>query len=72
MWNYCQFPSGVVPIRLIQPGEEAGAFPKRDGNWGVQKQVEKIMKGSQGLPMAVQIVALPQQDEKLLGVMKQV
>lgn len=65
--NSIQFPAGVVPAGRVQPGEDHYDSPVQDT---LTTNAKKVMKDSVGLPIGIQVTALPYEDEKALGVMK--
>jgi fatty acid amide hydrolase len=67
--NCIQLPSGVVPIRQVRP-EEQEYHSKIDDKF--TEIIKKTYSGAAGLPLAVQVIARPYEDEVALGVMKQV
>ena len=67
VWNVFDFPAGVVPVKLIEPGEDVYHSDINDGFVDVAK---KIMKDSVGLPVTIQVIGNTYQDEKVLKVMK--
>lgn len=69
MFNILEMPAGVIPIRKIQKEEMKYESKHKDSKTGL---LNKIMEGSEGLPIAIQIAALPFKDEVSLGLMKKV
>ena len=69
MYNYLNYPTGIVPVTLVQSNEMVYEGEHKDGT---DAQCEKIMQGSAGLPVCVQVAALACEDEKALGVMQQI
>lgn len=67
IWNAVGYPTGIVPVKLVSAGEDIYYDKYNDIT---TKAAKKCMQGSEGLPIALQIVALPYKDELLLGVMK--
>jgi Asp-tRNA(Asn)/Glu-tRNA(Gln) amidotransferase A subunit family amidase len=72
--NMLDWPTGVVPVTTIQTDEahyrkEDLPENQRDSTADV---AAKIMQGSEGMPIGVSIMAPAFQDEKCLGVMKQI
>ena len=66
-WNLLDFPAGVVPIKLVEKGEDIYRYHKNDS---YIKVAQEIMKNSEGLPVCLQVVGCTYQDEKVLRVMK--
>jgi len=69
MYNILEMPSGVVPIRKIRKDEEFYVSKHKDSK---TEALKKIMVKSEGLPVAIQVGALPFKDEVALGLMKQI
>ncbi len=65
-WTLLNFPAGVVPVTRALASETDGYT---GGNDRIAKKVRTILSGSAGLPIGVQVVALPYQEETLLSVM---
>ena len=51
----------------VLPGEDNYNSKVEDA---LTRNARKVMKGSVGLPLAIQVIALPYEDEKALAVMK--
>lgn len=66
-WNLLDFPAGVVPIKLVESGENKYDYFSRDAFVQVAKE---NMKDSVGLPVCIQVVGSTYQDEKVLKLMK--
>jgi fatty acid amide hydrolase len=72
--NLLDWPSGVVPVTTVRPDEahyRKEDLPENQRDL-TANHAAKIMQGSQGMPIGVSIMAPAFQDEKCLGVMKQV
>ena len=67
IFNYLNFPAGVVPICKVKKNEE---FYESKFNDEFTKGFKEIMKGSQGLPVGVQIVSLPWMEERCVKIMQ--
>lgn len=65
--NSLQYPAGVVPVGRVLPGEDNYDSKVEDA---LTRNARKVMKGAVGLPLAIQVIALPYEDEKALAVMK--
>jgi fatty acid amide hydrolase len=63
-------PAGSLPITRVRHDEQRMNKMAEDHNDLLQKKLEKNMQGSEGLPVGVQIVTLPYEDEKCLEIMK--
>ncbi|XP_024907642.1 fatty-acid amide hydrolase 1 isoform X2 [Pteropus alecto] len=73
LYNCLDFPAGVVPVTTVTAEDEAQMEHYR-GYFGDiwDKVLQKAMKKSLGLPVAVQCVTLPWQDELCLRFMREV
>ncbi|KAM4641634.1 fatty-acid amide hydrolase 1-like [Discoglossus pictus] len=73
LYNLVDFPAGVVPVTAVTR-EDEDALRGYEGYYKDpwDKLMKKAMTDSVGLPVAVQCVALPWQDELCLRVMKEV
>uniref|UniRef100_A0A8C5ZXG3 Fatty-acid amide hydrolase 1 n=1 Tax=Marmota marmota marmota TaxID=9994 RepID=A0A8C5ZXG3_MARMA len=73
LYNCLDFPAGVVPVTTVTAEDEAQMEHYR-GYFGDiwDKVLKKAMKNSVGLPVAVQCVALPWQEEMCLRFMREV
>ena len=68
MWNMVNYPAGVVPVTSVLEGEDQ---VYEDGiNDILTKAIRDDIKGSVGMPIAVQVISYAFQDEVALGVMK--
>ncbi|XP_034978372.2 vitamin D3 hydroxylase-associated protein [Zootoca vivipara] len=73
LYNLLNFPAGVVPVTTVTEADEEELGQHR-GHFGDpwDKRLKEAVKGAVGLPVAVQCVALPWQDELCLRFMKEV
>uniref|UniRef100_A0A2D4KKB9 Amidase domain-containing protein n=1 Tax=Micrurus paraensis TaxID=1970185 RepID=A0A2D4KKB9_9SAUR len=73
LYNYLDFPAGVVPVTTVtkEDEEELKSFKGHFNDLG-DKLFAKAVKDSVGLPVAIQCVALPWQEELCLRFMKEV
>uniref|UniRef100_A0A8C6XFV6 Fatty-acid amide hydrolase 1 n=1 Tax=Naja naja TaxID=35670 RepID=A0A8C6XFV6_NAJNA len=73
LYNYLDFPAGVVPVTTVtkEDEEELKNFKGHFNDLG-DKLFAKAVKESVGLPVAIQCVALPLQEELCLRFMKEV
>ena len=67
VWNVFDFPAGVIPVKLVEPGEDIYNSNVQDA---YVKAAKDVMKGSVGLPISIQVVGNSYEDEKVLRVMK--
>jgi fatty acid amide hydrolase len=68
LFNLLDFPAGVVPMCVIRPDEQT--MPEGKVNDIFTKRANAALQNSAGLPVGVQIAALPFQDELVLRLMK--
>ncbi|XP_061040251.1 fatty-acid amide hydrolase 1 isoform X2 [Eubalaena glacialis] len=73
LYNCLDFPAGVVPVTTVTAEDEA-QMEHYKGYFGDiwDKTLQKAVKKSVGLPVAVQCVALPWQEELCLRFMREV
>ncbi|NWI66650.1 FAAH1 hydrolase, partial [Todus mexicanus] len=73
LYNALDFPAGVVPVTLVtdEDEEELKSYQGYYRDWW-DRTLAKAFSDSQGMPVAVQCVALPWQDELCLRFMKEV
>ncbi|XP_073500137.1 vitamin D3 hydroxylase-associated protein-like isoform X1 [Phyllobates terribilis] len=73
LFNVLNFPAGVLPVTTVTAeDEEELKHYKGYYNDPWDKEVIKGMEGGEGLPVGVQCVALPWQEEQCLRLMKEV
>lgn len=66
LYNVLGWPSGVVPFTRVRPGEEIGERSLRDV---MDRVARKTEEGSAGLPIGVQVGALPFHEHVVLAAM---
>jgi fatty acid amide hydrolase len=66
LFNFVGFPAGVVAWTRVRAEEENGRPQERDG---VLQQAAATDAGSRGLPIGLQVAALPWREDVALGVM---
>ncbi|XP_077189992.1 vitamin D3 hydroxylase-associated protein-like [Paroedura picta] len=73
LYNVLNFPAGVVPVTTVTADDDE-EFQHHQGQHGDpwDKKLKKAVEGTVGLPVAVQCVALPWQEELCLRFMKEV
>uniref|UniRef100_A0A3P9JB35 Fatty-acid amide hydrolase 1 n=1 Tax=Oryzias latipes TaxID=8090 RepID=A0A3P9JB35_ORYLA len=73
IYNLLNFPAGVVPVSRVTAADEEN-LKHYKGNFQdyLDKLLPQAARGGQGLPVGVQCVALPWQDELCLRFMKEV
>jgi Asp-tRNA(Asn)/Glu-tRNA(Gln) amidotransferase A subunit family amidase len=67
IWNFVEFPSGVLPVTNVRDSE---THYESDSSWLIASHFDHQMKDAAGMPVAVQVTALPNQEERLLAVMQ--
>nr|XP_033771425.1 vitamin D3 hydroxylase-associated protein-like [Geotrypetes seraphini] len=73
LYNLLNFPAGVLPVSTVtEEDEKELQYFKGCHNDFWDKEYKKAMEGGVGLPVAVQCVALPWQEELCLRFMKEV
>ena len=68
LWNVLNMTVGAMPVTRVQADEQNYESRYRDLSSSFMKQ---MALGSEGLPVGIQIVSLPFQEEKVLGLMSQ-
>uniref|UniRef100_A0A8D2P2I3 Fatty-acid amide hydrolase 1 n=1 Tax=Zosterops lateralis melanops TaxID=1220523 RepID=A0A8D2P2I3_ZOSLA len=73
LYNALDFPAGVVPVTLVtdEDEEQLKGYKGYYRDWW-DRTLAKAFRGSVGMPVAVQCVALPWQEELCLRFMKEV
>ncbi|XP_066481539.1 vitamin D3 hydroxylase-associated protein-like [Tiliqua scincoides] len=73
LYNVLNFPAGVVPVTTVTQADEE-ELKMYKGYYGDpwDKRMKEAVEGAVGLPVAVQCVALPWQEELCLRFMKEV
>ena len=71
-FNMLNTPAGVVPVSVVKKGEDV--YPKEWSRYNdlVLKRLQESMERSVGMPVGVQVVTLPWEEEKCVGIMMQV
>ncbi|XP_078575872.1 fatty-acid amide hydrolase 1-like [Branchiostoma floridae x Branchiostoma japonicum] len=73
LFNLLNFPAGVVPVTTVTEEDDRLLDDWRGyGNDLIDRLFKQTTRGAVGLPVAVQCVALPWQEEKCLRLMKEV
>ncbi|KAF8566466.1 hypothetical protein P879_08827 [Paragonimus westermani] len=75
LFNVLDYPAGTVPVGTVtaEHVKQAMELSKTDDmqNGGrYQREILKLQKDTEGLPLAVQVVAKPFQEEMVLGIMR--
>jgi len=67
LWNVLNYPAGIVPITTVKREEQSFSDKHNDG-W--TNLVNETCKGSEGMPISVQVISHAFEDEKALAVMQ--
>jgi len=68
--NCANLPAGVLPVTKVQEGEDVYTSEDSIHKDSITKKCQEAIKGSVGMPVNVQVMSLPWEDEKCLAVMK--
>ncbi len=66
LFNLLGWPAGVLSVTRVRTGEEIGRKTSRDQ---VERQAAAVDRGSVGLPVGVQVAAMPWREDIVLAVM---
>ena len=66
LWNVLHYPAGFVPVTRVKTDEQYFSDQYNDNWTGLLKETAK---GSEGMPIGVQVISHSFEDEKCLGVM---
>ena len=70
LYNLLDLPCGVVPVGVVRKEEEYYEDPYHNDK--ATKRSKESVKGAEGLPLAVQVIGFPFQEEICLNLMKQI
>jgi len=68
--NCANLPAGVLPVTKVQEGEDVYTSEDSIHKDTMFKKCQDAIQGSVGMPVNVQVLTLPWEDEKCLAVMK--
>ncbi|CAH1774156.1 unnamed protein product [Owenia fusiformis] len=68
LWNVLNFPAGVLPVTKVTKSDQENLKHWKASTFA-SRRIKKHMEGSEGLPVAVQCITLPWQDERCLRLM---
>ena len=68
--NCANLPAGVVPVTKVKEGEDVYTAEDCIHQDSISKKCQEAIQGSVGMPVNVQVLSLPWEDEKCLAVMK--
>lgn len=66
VWNSLDMVAGAMPVTVVKEDEQEYVSRFNDA---FTLETKKITEGSKGLPVGVQVIGLPYQEEKVLGIM---
>lgn len=69
IWNVMKYPVGSIPITLVEHGE---TDYEDDYNDIYTKAMRASIKGSEGIPIGVQMASTPYNEEKVLYLLKEI
>ena len=67
MWNLTGFPAGIMPVTDVQMKETEFKDGYND-SW--TRVLNEDAKGTEGLPVTIQVIGYAFEDEQVLGIMK--
>lgn len=65
LWNVVQFPAGVVPVTRVRPSETR----RERSHDRLEARAAEVDRQSAGLPVGVQVVGLPWEEDRVLAAM---
>lgn len=68
IWNILNYPAGSMPVTTVQPDEQHFEDFHHDI---IYRTCNESMKESAGLPVGIQVVSYPGQEEEILHLMQQ-
>lgn len=71
LFNVLRFPAGVVPMTVVREDEQYYEDMGQRNNDRAVAMAEETCRESAGLPIGVQLVGWPNDDERVLRVMKE-
>jgi fatty acid amide hydrolase len=69
MWNILEYPAGTVPISTVNADEQTYVCDLKDS---MSTAASASLKGSEGLPLGIQVISLPFEDEIVLRLLKEI
>ena len=74
IWNFFDYPTAVIPRVHIVSKEDTDSENYKDPNFNdsITRSVKEVLAGSEGLPCGIQVTTMTYQDERCLGVAKQI
>lgn len=67
LYNVLGFPAGVAPVTSVRDGEETDRQPSKELAF---KRAAEVEKGSQGLPIGVQVASKPWREDVVLALLR--
>jgi len=71
IWNHLDFPVGSVPVTKENATDQKNLDSYDTQGDKLLKQLKEAVRGGEGLPLGVQVVGLPWQEETVLRAMKE-
>jgi fatty acid amide hydrolase len=71
LFNILHLPAGVVPMTLVRDDEQYYEDIGHLNNDRAVRMAKDVCRQSAGLPIGIQLVGWPNDDERVLGVMKE-
>ena len=71
LYNYVNMPCGIVPVTSVTGQDQAQLEESYPRDTSLTRLVRQTLRGSVGMPLCVQIVGLPWQEELVLHGMQQ-
>ncbi|CAD8182259.1 unnamed protein product [Paramecium pentaurelia] len=72
MWNVLDFPAGSLPVTIVQNDQDLEIKGQENSIDLFYRFMKSDLQGAIGLPVNVQVSALPNKDEMVLRVMKEI
>jgi Asp-tRNA(Asn)/Glu-tRNA(Gln) amidotransferase A subunit family amidase len=69
IWNVLGMTAGSIPITIVREDEQ---YYNSKYNDDISDAIKSSVKDSAGLPNGIQVIGLPYDEEKVLGLMKQI
>jgi len=70
LYNLTNFPAGTVPVTIVQADDLIEKRNIKKDLW--ESKAAKVDENSEGLPIGVQVISFPFQDEMVLRVMREI
>ena len=73
IFNIVHYPAGVVPVTVVQEGEDQGTYIADSGNvWedSIARAIQRSEQGSKGMPIGVQVATPQWRDEECIAALQ--